>query len=195
MSTTKDGAVRGRALGRRRDDGSYGIVIAICLPRDELSVPLIRHLVRDALTELGVVDDITEDLLLVLTEACTNVVDHSGPGDEYDVTVTINPERCELRIIDVGHGFDHASVAAAAQDDGLHTERGRGLGLMQLLALLGALGTSTNALLTTPFLAWRGLVREDAYYGPLWQGALVSLGWAVACLVPARLVLLRRDVR
>lgn len=67
--------------------------------------------------------------------------------------------------------------------------------LMQLLSLLGSLGTSSNALLTTPFLAWHGLVREDAYYGPLWQGALVSLGWTVACLVPARLVLLRRDVR
>lgn len=133
MSTAKDGAVRGRALGRRRDDGSYGIVIAICLPRDELSVPLIRHLLRNALSELGVVKDITEDLLLVLTEACTNVVDHSGPGDEYDVTVTINPERCELRIIDIGHGFDHASVTAAAQDDRLHTERGRGFGLMHAL--------------------------------------------------------------
>lgn len=67
--------------------------------------------------------------------------------------------------------------------------------LMQLLSLLGALGTSTNALLTTPFLAWRGLVREDAYYGPLWQGALVSLAWTVACLVPARVVLMRRDIR
>lgn len=67
--------------------------------------------------------------------------------------------------------------------------------LMQLLSLLGALGSSANALLTTPFLAWRGLVRTDAYYGPLWQGALVSLVWTVACLVPARLVLLRRDVR
>ena len=66
--------------------------------------------------------------------------------------------------------------------------------LMQLLSLLGPLGTSSNALLTTPFLAWRGLVRGDAYYGPLWQGALVSLVWAVACLVPARVVLLRRDV-
>lgn len=67
--------------------------------------------------------------------------------------------------------------------------------LMQLLSLLGSLGTGANALLTTPFLAWRGLVREDAYYGPLWQGALVSLAWSVACLVPARLVLLHRDVR
>jgi ABC-2 type transport system permease protein len=69
------------------------------------------------------------------------------------------------------------------------------LGLvMQLLALLGALGSAANVLLTTPFAAWRGLVRGDPYYGPLWQGALVSLVWAVACLIPARRLLLTRDV-
>ena len=66
--------------------------------------------------------------------------------------------------------------------------------VMQLVALLGALGSGTNALLTTPFSAWHGLVRDGAYYGPLWQGALVSLAWAVACLVPARRLLLTRDI-
>lgn len=66
--------------------------------------------------------------------------------------------------------------------------------VMQLVALLGALGSGTNALLTTPFAAWHGLVRDGAYYGPLWQGALVSLVWAVACLVPARRLLLTRDI-
>ena len=67
--------------------------------------------------------------------------------------------------------------------------------LMQLLALLGALGTAANGLLTTPFAAWHGFARSDPYFGPLWQGALVSLVWAVACLVPARRMLLRRDLR
>ncbi len=66
--------------------------------------------------------------------------------------------------------------------------------VMQLLALLGALGTGVNVLLTTPFAAWHGLVRDDPYYGPLWQGVLVSLVWAVAAIVPARRLLLRRDV-
>ena len=65
--------------------------------------------------------------------------------------------------------------------------------LMQLLSLLGALGSAANALLTTPFLAWRGLVRDDPYLGPLWQGALVSLVWLVVCLVPARRRFLARD--
>lgn len=66
--------------------------------------------------------------------------------------------------------------------------------LMQLLALLGALGSAANALLTTPFAAWHGLVRDEAYYGPLWQGALVSLVWAVGCLLAARRLLLTRDI-
>jgi ABC-2 type transport system permease protein len=69
------------------------------------------------------------------------------------------------------------------------------LGLvMQLLGLLGSLGRGAGVLLTTPFMSWHGLVREGPYYGPIWQGALVSLVWIVACLVPARMVLLRRDI-
>jgi ABC-2 type transport system permease protein len=69
------------------------------------------------------------------------------------------------------------------------------LGLfMQLLALLGGLGRLTDALLTTPFAAWHGLVREHPFVGPLWQGVLVSALWTVACLLPARATLLRRDL-
>ena len=66
--------------------------------------------------------------------------------------------------------------------------------LLQLLGLVGGLGAGANALLTSPFTAWHGLARGDAYYGPLWQGALVSLGWAVPCALAARRVLLRRDI-
>jgi ABC-2 type transport system permease protein len=66
--------------------------------------------------------------------------------------------------------------------------------LMQLLALLGALGSGANALLTTPFAAWHGLVRDEPFFGPLWQGAVISLIWFVACLVPARMCFLRRDI-
>ena len=66
--------------------------------------------------------------------------------------------------------------------------------LMQLVALLGALGTGVNVLMTTPFSAWHGLVREQPHYGSLWQGALVSAGWVVVFLLPARWLLLRRDV-
>ncbi len=66
--------------------------------------------------------------------------------------------------------------------------------LMQLLSLLAGVGGATGALLTTPFSSWHGLLRDAPFYGPVWQGALVSAVWALACLVPARRLLLRRDV-
>jgi ABC-2 type transport system permease protein len=66
--------------------------------------------------------------------------------------------------------------------------------LMQLLTLLGGLGLASNALLTTPFASWHGLLQSTRVYGPLWQGALVSLVWAVPCALLARRALLRRDI-
>lgn len=65
--------------------------------------------------------------------------------------------------------------------------------LMQLLSLVGGAGRATDLLLTTPFSAWHGLVRADPYYGPLWQGVLVSAVWSVACLLPAHRALVSRD--
>ena len=115
-------------------DAPVGVPLAIRLPRDERRVPVVRHLVGDALKQVGVLDDICSDIQLALSEACTNVVDHAGPGDAYEVTVTIRSDRCELRIIDIGHGFDHGSVSAPIADpDGLTAERGRGLRLMHSL--------------------------------------------------------------
>lgn len=69
------------------------------------------------------------------------------------------------------------------------------LGLvMQLFSLLAGVGGLTGALLATPFGSWHGLLRTDPYYGPVSQGALVSAVWAVACLLTARHLLLRRDL-
>lgn len=59
------------------------------------------------------------------------MLEHAGPGDAYDVRVQVGPERCELRIVDVGHGFDHASQRA--EEAAADAEEGRGLGLMHAL--------------------------------------------------------------
>ncbi len=107
----------------------HGISLALQLPRDRVSVPVIRHLASAALAEVGVTAEVAADIELALSEACSNVLDHAGPGDAYEVAVAIRAERCELRIIDTGRGFDHVSIRdrRAGHDD----ERGRGLALMQ----------------------------------------------------------------
>lgn len=56
--------------------------VKFCLvfPREALSVPVMRHVLGDTLRDLGADDDGVADLLLAVTEACSNVVKHGGPG-------------------------------------------------------------------------------------------------------------------
>lgn len=109
------------------------IHFSLCLPRDEESVPVVRHICRDALAELGVVRDCVGDVELAVTEACTNVLKHAaGTGDEYGITVAIAEDDCVIRVIDSGAGFDHEALdRETAVDHG--AEGGRGVFLMAAL--------------------------------------------------------------
>jgi serine/threonine-protein kinase RsbW len=59
------------------------------------------------------------------------VLHHADSDDAYDVTVTIRPNRCELRVVDVGRGFDHDTVDVDMPNP--DRESGRGLALMDAL--------------------------------------------------------------
>ena len=105
--------------------------LALTLPRDEQTVPVARHIVRNAMEQVGVDETCVYDVELALSEACTNVLVHSGPGDEYVVRLDLEDRRGVIRVVDVGHGVDSAKLEA---DDALpDDEQGRGLGLMQAL--------------------------------------------------------------
>ena len=105
--------------------------LALTLPRDEQTVPVARHIVRNAMEQVGVEETCVYDVELALSEACTNVLDHSGPGDQYIVRLDLEDRLGVIRVIDVGHGFDSARLQAS---DALpEDERGRGLGLMHAL--------------------------------------------------------------
>lgn len=109
------------------------IHFSLCLPRDEESVPVVRHICRDALRELGVARDCVGDVELAVTEACTNVLKHAaGTGDDYEVTVVVAEDDCVIRVIDTGSGFDHESVDHTAQAEST-AENGRGVFLMAAL--------------------------------------------------------------
>lgn len=106
------------------------IQFKLVLPRDEVSVPVVRHICREALDLLGVDGTCGADIELALAEACTNVLKHAaGTKDDYEVSVEVNPARCTIRVVDMGRGFDYLSLEKAA-----HTaEGGRGIQLMQAL--------------------------------------------------------------
>ena len=105
--------------------------LALTLPRDEQTVPVARHLVRNAMEQVGVEETCAADFELALSEACTNVLLHSGPGDQYVVRLDLEDRVGVIRVIDVGHGFDSARLQA--EDPLLEAERGRGLGLMRAM--------------------------------------------------------------
>ena len=103
--------------------------LALTLPRDEQTVPVARHIVRNAMEQVGVEKTCVYDVELALSEACTNVLLHSGPGDQFVVRLDLEEGLGVLRIIDLGSGFDSARLEAT--DDLVEAERGRGLGVMQ----------------------------------------------------------------
>jgi serine/threonine-protein kinase RsbW len=107
------------------------LALALTLPRDEQTVPVARHIVRNAMAQVGVEETCVYAIELALSEACTNVLLHSGPGDQYVVRLDLDDRLGLIRVIDVGHGFDSAGLRA--EPDGLEAERGRGLGVMQAM--------------------------------------------------------------
>lgn len=107
------------------------IDFTVRLPVDAQSVPLVRGLLRQALEHLDVVAGGIDEIVLALTEACANVVQHAGEHEEYQVDVCIDDRVCRISVFDHGPGFDVESVIAATPPSPL--EGGRGLLLMRAL--------------------------------------------------------------
>jgi serine/threonine-protein kinase RsbW len=107
------------------------LAFTLYLPRDETSVPFVRHLSRSALAEFGVAGACIHDVELALAEACTNVLRHAADtGDEYVVEIRIDDAVCAIDVIDAGNGFDASDVPDALAEG---AESGRGIHLMRAL--------------------------------------------------------------
>lgn len=104
--------------------------IALRLPRDAASVPLIRQMLDGTLRSLGVDPQVRDDIELILTEACSNVVKHAQPSDEYTVSAGVYDDLCVIKVVDTGGGFDPTAVL----EPSLGSEHGRGLQIMRALA-------------------------------------------------------------
>lgn len=115
----------------------------LLLPREAQSVGKARRMLRDTADLVGMDPEITFDLGVALTEACANVIEHSGPAEGYWVAAGISSDRCWVDVIDNGVGFAPrrlvevrgqrmlpAAVPNAAAD---MAESGRGLILIEAL--------------------------------------------------------------
>jgi serine/threonine-protein kinase RsbW len=107
------------------------IKLSLALPREELSVPVVRRVLKSSMEALGVEGDVIADIEVALSEAVTNVLDHATHGEEYEVSAGIDGDRCIIEIIDRGAGFDASELGHDHADE--QAEEGRGIQLMRAL--------------------------------------------------------------
>src|SRR5206468_13047332 len=87
------------------EEPSVDMKLCLVFPREALSVPVMRHMLGDALRGLGADDDGLAELLLAVTEACTNVVRHGGPGRRYEVVASLGRRGCRIEVQNTWPGF------------------------------------------------------------------------------------------
>ena len=116
------------------------IKLVLWLPRDVVSVPVSRQVLDGCLETLGVVPDIRADIALALTEACANVIQHAGPGEEYEVQVSARNRRCVIEVVNTGSQIsrpasDRSAGSVFAEDSvSAIAEHGRGLAIIDAVA-------------------------------------------------------------
>jgi len=87
------------------------IQMALYLPRDAVSVPVSRQVLDSCLETLGVTPDTRGDIALALSEACANVIQHAGPGEEYEVRVSTRNCQCSIEVVNTGSPDVQPSLA------------------------------------------------------------------------------------
>ncbi len=126
---------------RLRDGRPAGIAtepdsVRTCLsvPAELESLPTVRSAVTDALERQRWRDERPADVLLAVSEAVGNAIEHgSRPGEAVEVDITVTPADARVRVADAGRD-------GARLPDGVPTApppqstRGRGRLIMQTLA-------------------------------------------------------------
>lgn len=132
------------------------VQLALSLPREEISVPLARHVVSAALLTAGVEPTCVQEVEVALSEACTNAVKHAVEGVVYEVTVGISDEQVSIEVVDSGSGFGQGQAGTNGHDH-LALD-GRGIALIHALtdsALFDSIDGEGGSVHLTKRLRWR----------------------------------------
>ena len=105
---------------------------------ETLSVPVMRRVLGDTLRGLGVDEESVYDILLAATEACTNVLQHSGRDVAgYAVVTSLGAVGCQVEVADEGVGTTFGDLRDRERPEPPVTaiaqlpESGRGLAVMR----------------------------------------------------------------
>ncbi|RBM05636.1 ATP-binding protein [Streptomyces sp. PT12] len=104
------------------------------LRREAASVPLARRLLLGSMEAAGVDADISHEMSVALSEACSNAVRHgSGQSDVYRVTASVHGDVCRIEVTDCGPGFPGGAIVPRSEPFDL-LPGGRGLSLIEALS-------------------------------------------------------------
>jgi serine/threonine-protein kinase RsbW len=112
------------------------------LRREPASVPLARRILLGTMAKAGVDPDVSHEIGVALTEACSNAVAHpdaAWAGENFQVTAAIAGDTLRVEVTDAGPGRPSPAGAHPLPADAGHrlpdlgAEHGRGLFLIRAL--------------------------------------------------------------
>lgn len=98
-----------RARYETRRGADVDVKFSLVFPHEALSVPVMRRVLGDILRSVGADEDGVADLLLAVTEACTNVIrhGHEGPGRKYEVVTSLVEGTCLVEVLNGRRSDSH----------------------------------------------------------------------------------------
>src|SRR5690242_4009286 len=104
--------------------------VTFWLPRRPDSVSVARQLVDRILTAFGVRADCRCEIVLAVSEACTNAVTHAAGAAGYELAAESEGSDCVICVTDDGPGTNHQ---VPAEMPSVEVECGRGMSIMRLM--------------------------------------------------------------
>lgn len=115
----------------------FTIVDTISIPSDFSSISTVETLIDKVCVDLGVNEDAYGNVLIAVTEAVNNAIQHGNALDvnlSVDVFVGDNENELCFDVIDGGNGFDFTNLPDPTAPENIEKENGRGIFLMRSLA-------------------------------------------------------------
>jgi serine/threonine-protein kinase RsbW len=136
------------------------LVLTLLLPADARFLPRTRRAIAGYLEESGACEEVLDDVVLALDEACANVIRHAFPDGIPTGTLKLHAEILDdsvmVQVEDDGVGFDPCRVGLAA---GHEATSGRGLEMIRHLM------TSVEVESPTPSGGTRLVMHKDLNTG------------------------------
>ena len=95
-------------------------VIKVSVESDPKYLGPLRTVIAEATGILGLDEELTGQIVLAVTEACSNVICHcydSSSGERIDVTLRFGPSRFEVRVDDYGDFVDPSCMKGRDLED------------------------------------------------------------------------------